>query len=152
MKCITIRQPWAWMIIHGGGYLWPPDIAGVPQPPILTWRKDVENRKWKTTHRGPLLIHAAQREIDDDDDYHKALSVYYGQTYAQLREIPDYLEYGSIIGRVNLVDILSDSESCWAFPDHWHWIIEDPQPIKPIPYRGIPGLFDFPDDLLTPRK
>jgi ASCH domain len=35
---LTVRQPWAWAIIHGG--------------------KDVENRSWRTKYRGPLLIHA----------------------------------------------------------------------------------------------
>ena len=39
MKCLSILQPWAWAIIHGG--------------------KDVENRTWRTAYRGPLLIHAS---------------------------------------------------------------------------------------------
>jgi hypothetical protein len=38
VKALTLRQPWAWAAIYGG--------------------KDVENRRWKTRHRGPLLIHA----------------------------------------------------------------------------------------------
>jgi len=38
MKAISVRQPWAWAIIHAG--------------------KDIENRSWKTNYRGPLLIHA----------------------------------------------------------------------------------------------
>lgn len=38
LRALTIRQPWAWAIIHGG--------------------KDIENRSWNTKHRGPLVIHA----------------------------------------------------------------------------------------------
>ena len=33
MKCLSIRQPWAWAIIHAG--------------------KDIENRCWPTSYRGP---------------------------------------------------------------------------------------------------
>lgn len=38
---LTIRQPWAWSIVHG--------------------RKRVENRSWQMNYRGPLLIHAGAR-------------------------------------------------------------------------------------------
>ena len=40
MKAITVRQPWAWAILHGG--------------------KDVENRTRNIagSYRGPLVIHA----------------------------------------------------------------------------------------------
>ncbi len=43
MKAITIKQPWAWAIIHNG--------------------KDIENRTWKTKYRGKILIHAG-KQID----------------------------------------------------------------------------------------
>ena len=38
MKIISIKQPWAWLIVHG--------------------KKDVENRSWPTKYRGPILVHA----------------------------------------------------------------------------------------------
>mgnify|MGYP002359850962 FL=1 len=38
MKALSIRQPWAGLIIHG--------------------YKDIENRDWPTRYRGPLLVHA----------------------------------------------------------------------------------------------
>ena len=41
MRVLTIRQPWASLI-----------VAGI---------KDVENRSWATRHRGKLGIHAASR-------------------------------------------------------------------------------------------
>ena len=40
MKALSIKQPWAWAIIHAG--------------------KNVENRTWATSYRGPLLIHAGK--------------------------------------------------------------------------------------------
>lgn len=38
MKCLSVRQPWAHLILNGP--------------------KDVENRIWAPAYRGPLLIHA----------------------------------------------------------------------------------------------
>ena len=38
LKAISIRQPWAWLIVNG--------------------YKDVENRTWKAKYTGALLIHA----------------------------------------------------------------------------------------------
>lgn len=40
MKALSIRQPWAWLIVHGG--------------------KDIENRSWHTKFRGRFLVHAAK--------------------------------------------------------------------------------------------
>src|SRR5215208_6447735 len=39
MRALSIRQPWAWAIIHAG--------------------KNVENRKWNTHHRETIAIHAS---------------------------------------------------------------------------------------------
>jgi hypothetical protein len=40
MKVLSVKNPWAYLIIHCG--------------------KDVENRTWETKYRGPLLIHASR--------------------------------------------------------------------------------------------
>lgn len=45
MKALSIMQPWAWLILSET-----PDREG--------WTKDVENRKWNSNYKGPLLIHA----------------------------------------------------------------------------------------------
>ena len=44
MKALSVRQPWAHLIVTG--------------------IKRVENRFWETPYRGPLLIHAASRWHD----------------------------------------------------------------------------------------
>jgi hypothetical protein len=41
MKALTVKQPWAWAILHAG--------------------KDIENREWRTHYRGPLAVHAGAR-------------------------------------------------------------------------------------------
>src|SRR5258708_17843677 len=47
IKCLSIRQPWAWIITH------PTEVAACGIEP-----KDIENRDWCPRYRGPLLIHA----------------------------------------------------------------------------------------------
>jgi hypothetical protein len=47
MRALTVRQPWASLI-----------VAGI---------KCVENRTWPCEHRGPLLIHAAVTPDDIDE-------------------------------------------------------------------------------------
>ncbi|HTV55212.1 MAG TPA: ASCH domain-containing protein, partial [Terriglobia bacterium] len=39
MKALSIRQPWAWLIVNGF--------------------KPIENRSWNTNFRGRILIHAS---------------------------------------------------------------------------------------------
>ena len=45
MKALSVRQPWAWAIIHAG--------------------KDIENRSWNTHFRGSIGIHASSN-LDRD--------------------------------------------------------------------------------------
>jgi hypothetical protein len=45
MKAVSIKQPWEYLVVTGA--------------------KLIENRTWRTSWRGPLLIHAA-KEIDKD--------------------------------------------------------------------------------------
>ena len=46
MKALSIRQPWAWMILYAG--------------------KDIENREWPTRFRGRVLIHASKGMTHDE--------------------------------------------------------------------------------------
>lgn len=113
MLALTIRQPWAWAIIHAG--------------------KDVENRSWPTNYRGPLAIHAA---IKDDTEamrspvLHRAIGL---QPYQPI--------HGAVIGIVDVTDCVRDSASPWAVDGFWHWQLSNPRSIKPVHYRGQPGLF-----------
>jgi len=45
VKALSIRQPWAYLIVHAG--------------------KDIENRKWNTKFRGKFLIHAS-KQVDKE--------------------------------------------------------------------------------------
>lgn len=103
---ITVQQPYAEWIIDG--------------------RKDIENRTWRTPHRGLLAIHAGRKTYELDG----------------LGLDRDGYVMGAVIGTVELVDIVRGSESEWAMGDHWHWVLANPQRLAvPVPARGKMGLF-----------
>jgi hypothetical protein len=107
-RVLTVRQPWAWAIIHGG--------------------KNVENRSWPTKHRGPLLIHAG--------------SAFEPDAYQTVQPPPALeLVHGAIIGVVELVDCVPDSDSEWAVIHQWHWCLRNPQPFdQAVPCPGKLGV------------
>ena len=119
MKCLSVRQPWAWLIIHGG--------------------KDVENRAWRTHYTGPLLIHAAKTPGRP-----ASAEIYRITTLCGIDPVSGNVNllYGAIIGRVHLAGCINGSDSPWSIPGDWHWLLADPEPLGPIPYQGRQGLFD----------
>lgn len=122
MKALTIRQPWASLIVTGA--------------------KDIENRSWKTSYRGPLLIHAGMKfEQEGLDsillDVRRAVDVYMSRPRQEIQ-----LPRGAIIGTVDLVDIVRDSASPWAEPDQFHWVLANAREMTPEPARGMLGLWE----------
>lgn len=114
IKALTVQQPWAWAIVMG--------------------YKDVENRPRQTSYRGPLLIHAAQRLDARGFQHFWELGLH--------KKLPDKLRTGGIIGEVELVDCIDNSDSPWAFPNHWHWVLERPRSFKGIlECRGAQTIF-----------
>lgn len=146
MKAITVRQPWAWAIMHGG--------------------KDVENRTRNIagSYRGPLVIHAGLAEFEKHNMASRALRKAHGG------EVPTVLDFGAALGVVDLIDThaapccpgrmivvvrytraWNDPETCspWAEPNSHHLTLANPRPFpEPIPYKGALGLWNFPDELL----
>lgn len=82
MKALSIRQPLAFLIIHGG--------------------KDVENRSWHTNFRGSFLVHAATGMTSNE--LIQAL-LYCSERVMPMPDRDDMLR-GGIIGSVELVDSL----------------------------------------------
>ncbi|WVV46869.1 ASCH domain-containing protein [Pseudomonas sp. NA13] len=116
MKALSIRQPWAWLIVHGG--------------------KDIENRSWHTKFRGRFLVHAAQGMTQKD--YADAA------TFADLEcgvTIPTFnnLPRGGIIGSVELVDSLDASDSPW-YMGQKGFLLRNP---KPLPFAPLKGRLGF---------
>jgi hypothetical protein len=142
MKAISLWQPWAWAILYAG--------------------KDVENRVWRTTYRGPLLLHAAKRRISPEEalDFINLLDLILGaRRVSQLLPIGSCVDFiiglprGGIVGRVDVVGCRRGVESPWAFEDQYQWIVENPTPLPFKPYKGERGFFEVDyEGLVEPEK
>lgn len=132
MKAISVRQPWAQLIIQN--------------------RKTVEVRNLDTNYRGQLLIHAAV--VQDRNEFKKA--------NIDIESINSF-EYKKIIGIVDLVDVVKFTPTLWEelrerhlLPGKWSeiynkyaWYLENPRPINPIAYTGLPALFSVDPQIVS---
>ena len=112
---LSIRQPWPWAILYAG--------------------KDIENRSWYTSYRGPILIHAGKRLDADDIDYLRE---------GMGADAPAKGSYrlGGIIGRTEIVDCVTESESRWFFGPYG-FVLRNSQPLPFFPCKGQLGLFQL---------
>ena len=125
MIALSIRQPWAWLILHGG--------------------KDVENRTWPTKVRGRILIHAAKGMEDWEWEDGWSLAYDIDRDLADRMpalESPD-LSRGGIIGQVEIVDCVRRSASAW-FSGPCGFVLRDPRVIPFYAVRGQLGFFEVP--------
>lgn len=119
MKALSIRQPWAWLIVNG--------------------YKDIENRDWYIGHRGELLVHAAKGMTRDE--YEDAQSLCHSMNPPINLPAPDDLERGGIVGSTNVTGCVRESESPWFF-GKFGAQLKDSKPLPFRPYRGQLGLFE----------
>ncbi|MFO0843276.1 MAG: ASCH domain-containing protein [Gemmataceae bacterium] len=102
MRCLSVRQPFAELILSG--------------------EKRREYRSWRTSHRGPLLIHAG-KEVDREALAESGLDA-------------DELPRGALVGVVDVV-------GCRRLKGGFAWVLESPRRLPlPIAWRGQVGLFN----------
>ena len=158
MLAISVRNPWAWCIVHAG--------------------KPVENRDWQDTnpairHAWSLVkageriaIHAGKRLDPDDWEDCKdmcgssaAISVAVeeagGLTLSRCREL-----CGGIIGSAKLIGVIKRGElvddhrmiaahaSPWRNSTSYALVLADPKPCAFVPCNGALGFFDVPESAL----
>lgn len=121
MRTLSIRQPWAWLIVNG--------------------HKDIENRNWSTVYRGPLLLHAGKLM---GKRYHTEVSEWVQYEFGIDLPAFDDLPRGGIVGTATLVDCVRDSSSPWFSPGGVGWLLRDAKPLPFRPCNGALGLFDSP--------
>ena len=117
MKAISIKQPWASLIVEG--------------------IKDIENRNWFTYYRGLLYIHASK---GFDIQGANVLTMKYPE-YRTLIEKSDQLR-GGLIGKVQMIDCVKSHRSKW-FQGKYGFVFQSPQKIEFHPLRGQLSIFDF---------
>lgn len=130
MRILTVRQPFAWQIVHGD--------------------KNIENRTRNIAgkYRGPVAIHAS---LKPDMDALRGLPMRHP------RGIPRIHYYGSIIGVVDLSSVHHDRDcdcdcSDSALPGHFHLRLRNPRVLEsPIEYKGALGLRTIADDSIIRR-
>ena len=122
LRVLSVQQPWAWLIVHGG--------------------KDVENRRWRTRYRGLVAIHASLRL---DHDF--ALGRWPLPRNVALPPL-DTLPRGAIVGVATIVDCVDQSDSPW-FSGPFGFVLRDARTIAPLPWRGALGLQLLPDEAAT---
>lgn len=128
MRALSIRQPWAWLILHGG--------------------KDIENRVWSSRYSGPLLIHAAKGMTRDE----------YDDVADMLEDDPRFagivlparesLDRGGIVGIADMAGSVDVCASPWFFGPYG-FVLSNPRAFSEMaPFKGQLGFFDVPADLV----
>lgn len=145
MKAISIKQPWASLIVHG--------------------IKDIENRTWACPKKyigQRVLIHASgshgkKFKVNLTNEQIKV-------AFATIAEgcMLGNLPFGSIIGSVQIVDCTFNHSSIWAEkskgvspgghvtdekePIIYNWVLANPILFKePIPAKGKLSFWDYPN-------
>ena len=111
MKALTVQQPWAWAIVHGG--------------------KPIDNRTQKWGYRGPLAIHAGQR-IDRDALESDLINDAWCDRYGWGPASNGLFQTGVILGVVDMVG------SHWEHPhccDGIAWAEHQDRPMMPVEER-----------------
>jgi hypothetical protein len=131
MKIISIKQPWASLIVDGAKNVRTGSVDF----------KDIENRDWRTHHRGPVIVHASLRA---DDIAPKELYERFGV------RIPTGAKYptGGVIGIVDIVDCVEEHDSRW-FVGRFGFVLKNPRPLRFERWSGQLGIREAPRALLA---
>lgn len=130
MKAITILQPYAYGVMVGA--------------------KRIENRSFRTSHRGPLAIHASKSRAEVAPPGMRELLA------DERTEVPpsESLTYGAIVAIVDLVDCVRAEELPAEFAGDpfaagpFCWILANPKPLAtPIPCSGARMVWDVSGDV-----
>ncbi|AQG98669.1 hypothetical protein A9R05_07340 [Burkholderia sp. KK1] len=130
MKALSIRQPWAWLIVNG--------------------HKDIENRTWPTKFRGRVLIHASKEmtraEYEDVEDYLFGECGIPADIKLPARE---ELERGGIVGVATIVNCVHPGaeSSPWHMEGQFGFKIADARPLPFTECKGALGFFNVPADV-----
>ena len=143
VKALSIRQPWAWAILHAG--------------------KDIENRDWGDWYPG---LHQALRLVEDAihskdgglflihasagmkrGEYESCLQTMHAislkRPFPAGLVLPTFSELprGGIVGQAQLYDVVTEHPSPWFFGRRGLVL----RNAKPLPFRALKGALGFFD-------
>ena len=116
MKAISIRQPWADLIVSG--------------------YKKYENRTWYSFYRGPLLIHAPRRSDLAAFEYFRFKEIIVGA--------PDMVKTGGIVGIAECMGFVDEynkeAQEDEFFEGPYAFVLQKP---RRLPFFACPGKLGF---------
>lgn len=125
MPALSIRQPWAWLVVHGF--------------------KPVENREWQTRFRGRLLVHAGKtltRPYYDEQAGAMAMAGILPNGFPTFEELRT--QCGGIVGEAVMTDCLPRCDSPWYIEGNFAWMLAQAKPMAFWPMKGALGFFNVP--------
>lgn len=128
MKALSIRQPWAHLIIHGG--------------------KDIENRTWTTKLRGRFLVHASKGMTRQE---HQVVAEFCARRVLPMPPAYEQLKRGGIVGSVELLDCVCTSQSTW-YMGEVGFVLANAAPLPFIECAGRLGFYSVADEVLLRAK
>ena len=143
LRALTIRQPWAWAILHG---------------------KPVENRTWPPPHwLTEVAIHAGARSgWDEDGEFSPLVQAAWRKfaadpppmnTVAPLGPGAIHIGFSAIAAVAEGLSSHHASDCCgycseWAVQGQFHWQWRTLRVLaEPVPAKGALGLWKVPDDI-----
>ncbi|ODS87283.1 MAG: hypothetical protein ABS44_11750 [Chryseobacterium sp. SCN 40-13] len=147
MKALSIKQPWASLIVQG--------------------IKDIENRTWKTNFRGRIYVHASGNPLCTFFSKNTLRNIGFSDEMIEALLLSDCLintevkKLSAIIGEVDIIDCVINHESIWAEKSHYpinpaehpikpiyNWILANPTRYeRPIPAKGKLSFWEPDIDL-----
>lgn len=133
-KAISVRAPWWWFILHAG--------------------KDIENRDWPTNFRGTVYLHSSKwwhhSDVESEVFATAAMLDERDISVGKTLRTCDMKPFGGcIVGKVDIIDCVKESQSPWFFGDYGFVLAKPVAFPEPIPCKGALGFFTVPDDVLA---
>lgn len=126
LLALSVRQPWVHSIMH--------------------LEKRIENRSWSTKVRGEIALHAAKGMTNDEwiDGLETASMAAVESPFILDMKFPgrEGLQFGGIVGTVEIVDVVTEHPSAWFFGPYG-FVLANPKPVEFIPVKGALGFFDW---------
>lgn len=143
---ISMIQPWAWLMLR-------PDVTGAEARAELRASgrmKDVENRLWRSSQRGWVLLHASGTRLPRASVKSKKGDWDSAALFAAKLgvEVPlqGGLPYGSVVGAIRIDGCESYMKSRW-FTGPWGYVIGAAVPFaQPVPCLGTLKFFPLPPE------
>jgi hypothetical protein len=126
MKALSLSRPWDHLVLH---------------EPF----KGIENRTWPTKFRGRIYVHRAKSWDEQGFRWlweRRSLLGIDGNTWSWMEQMRFDFPGGEIVGEIDIIDCVTKSGSPWFFGPYG-FVLANPKAYeKPIPYRGMMGLFE----------